>query len=127
MLFRSENIEIEKWAGGQASFLIKEESDDIETIIKYIKDKVLYVETLSIDPQTRMLKLLELIQNFQSKLNRTESNNIIKKFFSGPTILMESSQAGSRFLEKDKDVDKDKRRNSNGESLTDEPVYSAVV
>ena len=109
------NREIEEWAERQASLLIKEESDDIETIIKYVKDKILYVETFSIEPTTRMLKLQEFLQNSSSKLNRIESNNIIKKFFSGPTTLIELSQVGSKILEKEKDTDKEKRRNSNGE------------
>ena len=110
--------------------MIKNETEEIETIIQYIKEKISHVELSSSDPHTRILKIQELILNPQSKLNKMESNKIIKKFFSGP-----SSSSEQNFSDNDNDINKDmsndknidrnkdknknknRRRNSNGDII----------
>ena len=92
--------------------MIKAETEEIETIIRYIKEKITVVELTINDPNLRLQKLQEYILNPQSGLNRTEGNYIIKKFLSGNNIELINLNG--------------KRRNSHGEVVQGNNVQKNI-
>lgn len=72
------------------------EKEEIEAIIRYIKEKITIIEAIISDPYLRLAKMQEWLKNPLSGLNRTEANSIIKKFFSGHISHNEQLTGGRR-------------------------------
>ena len=76
--------------------MAKAETEEIELVIRYIKEKITLIELTMSDPFLRLAKMQEMLKNPLSGLNRTEANHIIKKFFSGHLSAGETLTGGRR-------------------------------